>query len=78
MILDTKGLEGKFKWKDELNRQKGGEHALDPIGDPLSFVACWINDRLHVGRNHSSLADHCRHRVSGPTYSGTKSIVAGK
>ena len=61
---------------DAFCRQKGVEHALDPMCDSLNFVASGIGEWLHDGRGHSYPAGHCRHRVSGPTYSGTKNIVA--
>jgi hypothetical protein len=61
---------------DEFCRQKGVEHALDRIGDSLNFVASGIAHWLHDGWGHSYSAGHCHHRVSGPTYSGTKNIVA--
>jgi hypothetical protein len=61
---------------DEVCHQKGVEHALDHIGDSLSFVASGIAHWLHDGWGHSYPAGHRRHRVSGATYSGTKNIVA--
>ena len=61
---------------DPFCRQKGVEHALDPIGDSPNFVASGIGEWLHDGRGHSYPAGHCGHRVSGPTYSGTKNILA--
>ena len=61
---------------DEFCPQKGVEHALDHIGDSLNFVASGIAHWLHDGWTHSYPAGHCHHRVSGPTYSGTKNIVA--
>ena len=61
---------------DEFCRQKGVEHALDRIGDSLNFVASGIAHWLHDGWGHSYPAGHRHHRVSGPTYSGTKNIVA--
>jgi hypothetical protein len=61
---------------DEICHQKGVEHALDNIGDSLSFVASGIAHWLHDGWGHSYPAGHRRHRVSGATYSGTKNIVA--
>ena len=61
---------------DAFCRQKGVEHALDHIGDSLNFVASGIAHWLHDGWGYSCPAGHCRHRVSGPTDSGTKNIVA--
>ncbi len=61
---------------DEICPQKGVEHALDHIGNSLSFVASGIAHRLHDGWGHSCPAGHRRHRVSSPTYSGTKNIIA--
>jgi len=49
---------------------------LDHIGDSLNSMASGIAQWLHDGRGHSCLAGHRHHRVSGPTYSGTKNIVA--
>ena len=57
-------------------RRKGVEHALDPICDSLNFVASGIGEWLHDGWDHSYPVGRCNHRVSGPTYSGTKNIVA--
>ena len=59
-----------------LRRQKGVEHALDHIGDSLNSVASGIAYWLHDGWGHSYPTGHRHHRVSGPTYSGTKNIVA--
>jgi hypothetical protein len=61
---------------DEFCRQKGVEHALDHIGDSLNFVASGNVYWLHDGWGHSYPAGHRHYRVSGPTYSGTKNIVA--
>jgi hypothetical protein len=49
---------------------------LDNIGDSFNFVASGIAYGLHDGWGHSYPAGHRRHRVSGPTYSGTKNIIA--
>jgi hypothetical protein len=49
---------------------------LDHMCDSLNFVVVGIAHWLHDGWRHSCPADHCHHRVSGPTYSGTKDIVA--
>jgi len=46
------------------------------FGYSLNFVASWIAYWLHDGWGHSYPAGHCHHRVSGPTYSGTKNIIA--
>ena len=61
---------------DAFCPQKGVEHALDHIGDSLDSVASGIGEWLHDGWGHSYPAGHCRHRVGGPPYSGTKGIVA--
>jgi hypothetical protein len=61
---------------DAFCPQKGVEHALDPIGDSLDSVASGIGEWLHDGWDHSYPAGHRRYRVGGPTYSGTKNIVA--
>ena len=49
---------------------------MDLIGDSFNSVASGIAHWLHDGWGHSYPAGHRRHRVSGPTYSGTKNIVA--
>ena len=49
---------------------------MDYICDYINFVVVGIYWRLYGGWAHSCPAGHCRHRVSGPTYSGTKRIVA--
>ena len=49
---------------------------MDHIGDSLNFVASGIVHWLHDGWGHSYPAGHRRYRISGPTYSGTKGIVA--
>ncbi len=61
---------------DAFYCQKGVEHALDHMCDSLSSVASGIADWLHDGWGRSHPAGHCRHRVSGSTYSGTKNIIA--
>ena len=68
--------QSRLKWMDAFYRQKGVEHALDHIGDSLNSVASGIAQWLHDGRGHSCPAGHCRHRVGGPPYSGTKNSVA--
>jgi hypothetical protein len=64
------------KRMDEFCPQKGVEHALDYRCDSLNSVAVGISRWLYGWRTHSYPAGHCRHRVSGPTYSGAKNIVA--
>jgi hypothetical protein len=49
---------------------------MDNCCHPDSFVAAGADNQLHDGRVYSYPAGHCRHRVSGPDYSGTKNIVA--
>ena len=49
---------------------------MDHMCHSLNFVASGIAHWLHDGWGHSYPAGHRRHRVSGPTYSGTKNIVA--
>ena len=61
---------------DPFCRQKGVEHALDPIGDSPNFVASGIGEWLHDGRGDSYPAGHRHHRDTGPGDSGTKNIVA--
>jgi hypothetical protein len=61
---------------DEIRRQKGVEHALDHMRDSLDSVASGIAHWLHDGWGHSYPAGHRHHRVSDPTYSGTKVMVA--
>ena len=60
---------------DEFCRQKGVEYALDHICHFLNFVVVGISEWLHDGWSYSCPAGHCHHRVSDPTYSGTKVIV---
>jgi hypothetical protein len=68
--------KSRLKWMDEFCRQKGVEHALDHICDSLNFVAVGIYWWLCGWWTHSYPAGHRHHRLSGPTYSGTKNIVA--
>ena len=49
---------------------------MDHICDFLNFVVVGISEWLHNGWSHSYPAGHCHYRVSDPTYSGTKGIVA--
>jgi len=49
---------------------------LDHMCDSLNSVAVGISHWLHDGWGHSCPAGHRHHRVSGPTYSGTKVTVA--
>ena len=49
---------------------------MDHICDSPGFVVAGIYWWLYGRWTHSYRAGHCRHRVSGPTYSGTKDIVA--
>jgi len=42
----------------------------------LLFYGFWIAHWLHDGWGHSYSCWSSRHRVSGPTYSGKKNIVA--
>ena len=76
MIPAMKGLQNRLKWKDAFCRQKGVEHALDHMCDSLHFVAVGIYQWLCGWWTHSYPAGHRHYRVSGPTYSGTKNIVA--
>ena len=48
---------------------------MDHIGYSLNFVASGIAHWLHDGWGHSYPTGHRHHRISGPTYSGTKNIV---
>jgi hypothetical protein len=48
---------------------------LDHMCDSLRFVVVGIYYGPCDGWTYSCPAGHCRHRVSGPTYSGTKRIV---
>ena len=57
-------------------RQKGVEHALDYMCDSLRFVVVGISRWLCGWWTHSYPAAHRHHRVSDPTYSGTKMISA--
>ena len=49
---------------------------MDHRCDSLNSVASGIGEWLHDGRGHSYPAGHRHRRVSGPTNSGTKNIVA--
>ena len=68
--------QGRLKSTNEICRQKGVEHALDHICDSFNSVASGIAHWLHDGWGHSYPAGHRHHRLSGPTYSGTKVMVA--
>jgi hypothetical protein len=68
--------QSRLKYMDEIRRQKGVEHALDHMRDSLDSVASGIAHWLHDGWRHSYPAGHRHHRLSGPTYSGTKVMVA--
>ena len=61
---------------EEICRQKGVEHALDHICDSLNSVAVGISRWLCGWWTHSYPAGRCHHRLSGPTYPGTKVTVA--
>ena len=60
---------------DEICHQKGVGHALDHICDSLNSVVVVIYWSCGWW-THSYPAGHRHHRVSGPTYSGTKVMVA--
>ncbi len=60
----------------EICPRKGVEHALDHICHFLNFVVVGISEWLHDGWSYSCPAGHCHHRVSDPTYSGTKVMGA--
>ena len=49
---------------------------MEHICDFLNFMVVGISEWLHNGWSHSYPAGHCHYRVSDPTYSGTKRIVA--
>jgi hypothetical protein len=68
--------KSRLRRKDEFSRQKGDEHALDPMCDSRDSVASGIGERLHAGWGHPYPAGHRPHRDSGPSPSGTKNIVA--
>ena len=61
---------------DAFCPQKGVDHAVDHICDFLNFVVAGVGQWLHDGWSHTHFAGRCHHRVSDPTYSGTKDIVA--
>ena len=61
---------------DAFCRQKGVEHALDPMCDSLNSVASGIGEWLHDGRGHSYPSGHRHRRGTDPGDSGTKNIVA--
>jgi hypothetical protein len=65
-------------WKsmDAFCRRKRGQHAWDNIWACLNFMAAGIGQWLHDGWSHSHPPGH-RHRCgAGPSYSGTKTLVA--
>jgi hypothetical protein len=68
--------KSRLKWIDEFCRQKGVEHALDPMCDSLNSVASGTGEWLHDGRGHPYPAGHCHRRGTGPGDSGTKTILA--
>ena len=76
MILAIKGLQSRFKQKDEFCRQKGVEHALDHMCDSLHFVVVGIYRWLYGWWAHSYPAGHRHHRRGDPSYPGAKMIVA--
>ena len=76
MIPAIKGLQSRFKWKDEFCRQKGVEHALDHMCDSLHFVVVGIYRWLYGWWTHSYPAGRYHHRRVDPGYSGTKMIIA--
>ena len=49
---------------------------MDYMCDSFNFVASGVGEWLHDGWSYSCPAGHRHHRVSDPTYSGTKRIVA--
>ena len=49
---------------------------MDPMCHSLNFVAAGIGQWLHVGWSHSHPPSHRHHRGTGPSYSGTKTLVA--
>jgi len=65
-----------LKWTDAFCRQKGADHAVDPMCHSLNFVAAGIGQWLHDGWSHSHPPSHRHHRGTGPSYSGTKALVA--
>ncbi len=56
--------------------QKGVDHALDHICDSLSFVKSGNVEWLHDGWSPSYPGGHRYRRISCPTFSATKRIVA--
>jgi hypothetical protein len=57
-------------------RQKGAGHAVDPMCHSLNFVAAGICEWLHDGWSHPHPPGHRHRRGVGPSYSGTKTLVA--
>jgi len=58
-----------------IQKQKGGDHALDNFCHSLNIVAGRIGQWLHVGWSRSYPPGH-RHRCGGgPSYSRKKTIV---
>ena len=76
MILAIKDLQSRFKWKDAFCRQKGAEHAVDDFCHSRNFVAAGIGQWLHDGWIRPHPPGHRHHGGAGPSYSGTKTLVA--
>ena len=49
---------------------------MDPICDPINFVASGINQRLYDGWGYSYPAGRRYRRDPDPSFSGSKTIVA--
>ena len=49
---------------------------MDDMCHSLNFVAAGIGQWLHDGWSHSHPPGHRHHRGAGPSYSGTKTMVA--
>jgi hypothetical protein len=60
----------------EFFGQKGAENAVDHLCHSLNFVAAGIAQWLHDGWGHSYPSGHRHYRISGPTYSGSETILA--
>jgi hypothetical protein len=61
---------------DAFCPQKGFDNALDHMCDSFSFVGSGNVDWLQDGWSRSYPAGHRYRRISCPTFSGTKRIVA--
>jgi hypothetical protein len=59
-----------------MHNQKGGLNVVDGCCGTGNIVAVGVDLWLYDGWGYSRPTGHCYHRVSGPTYSGEKNIIA--